>query len=188
MREVPSASIVRTLASGAGSKPNRGGGGIATCVCASSIQSSLPCVLRSSRGVGPLKPKCSSRVGPRCSIRADVKTEAGALACAWPTIAPMIAVAAATANILRITATYPSTRIAAARGDHHAPITSTKRSEQRQNRESRAKDARWTRILTFILSLAGRGDRTSTSLCKRFLVLGDFAFLHSLGELPGDNL
>src|SRR5271170_3852700 len=100
----------------------------------------------------------------------------------------MIAVAAATANILRITATYPSTRIAAARGDHHAPITSTKRSEQRQNRESRAKDARWTRILTFILSLAGRGDRTSTSLCKRFLVLGDFAFLHSLGELPGDNL
>ncbi len=48
--------------------------------CASSIQSSLPCVLRSSRGAGPLNPKCSSSAGPRCSIRAEVSTDGGTLA------------------------------------------------------------------------------------------------------------
>src|SRR5271163_2035163 len=32
-------------------------------------------------------------------------------------------------------------------------------TEQRRNLESRAKDARWIRTLTLILSLAGRGER-----------------------------
>jgi hypothetical protein len=48
-------------------------------------------------------------------------------------------------------------------------VTHSKRSEQKQNRESRAKNARCIRTLTFILSLAGRGDKTSTSLHKALL-------------------
>jgi hypothetical protein len=43
---------------------------------------------------------------------------------------------------------------------------------QRQNRESRAKDARYTRTLTFILSLTGRGDRTSGVRSGRSVVEG----------------
>src|SRR5271154_4150036 len=73
--------------------------------CGSSIQSSLPCVLRSSRGVGPLNPKWSSRVGPRRSILAEVNTDGGTLALARTLIAPIVAIANATATSFRITAT-----------------------------------------------------------------------------------
>ena len=73
--------------------------------CGSSIQSSLPCVLRSSRGVGPLNPKWSSRVGPRRSILAEVNTDGGTLALARTLIAPIAAIANATATSFRITAT-----------------------------------------------------------------------------------
>jgi len=84
-----------------------GRGGIAILVRASAIQSSPPWVLRSSRGTGPLNPKWSSRVDPRCSILAEVSMDAETLACARATIAPIVAIAIATAINFRITATYP---------------------------------------------------------------------------------
>jgi hypothetical protein len=62
---------------------------------------------------------------------------------------------------LRLAPTSPWTR--------ELCVTSAKRSEQRRNLESRAKDARCIRTLTFILSLTGRGDRISTSLRKGLL-------------------
>ncbi len=102
--------------------PNRtAAAAVSRCACVrSSIQSSLPCVLRSSRGVGPLKPKWSSRVGPRCSIRAEVSTDAGTLARASATIAQIVV--AATAIILRTTAACPlASRIAADCGDCDNP-------------------------------------------------------------------
>src|ERR1700722_3509458 len=45
-------------------------------------------------------------------------------------------------------------------------------SEQRRNLESRAKNARYTRTLTFILSLTGRGERSSIEAQTRASVPG----------------
>jgi hypothetical protein len=62
-----------------------------------------------------------SIVGPLCSVLAEVSMDAGTLACAGATIAPIVAIATATAIKFRVTAAYPQhPRIAANRGDCHA--------------------------------------------------------------------